>query len=453
MASAESVGDPTSEGTPDLEYPDEDWAGFIRNHLGPSLMWALLGIGGSHIVLAPTFGGLYGVFGVWVVAIIFLAKYGGWELGIRYNYGIGRNPVEGYGDLPGPDHWGQVFTMLVYLVGWTVILASVGFSAATFLAALIPSVTPIQLYIGLIAFSVALTMVSSYSWIETLMKIFVIALAGLVVLGVFVSPPAPSRVVETAFTVPDLTSPVFLGLFAALAGYAPTGLSTTVTIGSWSLAKKEGARALRRQDYDPTDERFREYIASWMRTGTRDFRVAFGFSFLLIVSMILLSTAVLYPKPPQDANMAIAIGSILQEGFGEWTFYVVVAGAFAALFSTVVTVMDGAARVNADTLPLILERDMDSDRLRLGFILLMGTASIIPILVIGQLPVTLMVFSAALMAILQVFFYFANYYIVRKHLPEAFQPDRAHTAYYLVTMVLVAAFGVMGGLSRLGLVG
>ncbi|MBS3761607.1 Nramp family divalent metal transporter [Halodesulfurarchaeum sp.] len=453
MATVDTETEGTAEESPDLNYPAEDWAGFIKNHLGPSLMWALLGIGGSHIVLAPTFGGLYGVFGVWVVAIIFLAKYGGWELGIRYNYGIGRNPVEGYGDLPGPDHWGQVFTMLVYLVGWTVILASVGFSAATFLSALIPSITAIQLYIGLIAFAVALTMVSTYSWIENLMKIFVFVLAGLIVLGVFVSPPAPSRVMETAFTVPDLTSPVFLGLFAAFAGYAPTGLSTTVTIGSWSLAKKEGARALRRQDYDPTDERFQEYIASWMRTGTRDFRVAFVFSFVLIVSMILLATAVLFPKPPQDANMAIAIGSILQEGFGEWTFYVVVAGAFAALFSTVVTVIDGAARVNADTLPLVLEREMDTDRLRLGFILLMGTASIIPILVIGQLPVTLMVFSAALMAILQVFFYFANYYIVRKHLPAAFQPDRVHTVYYIATMVLVAGFGVMGGLSRLGLVG
>lgn len=453
MATVDTETEGTAEESPDLTYPDEDWAGFIKNHLGPSLMWALLGIGGSHIVLAPTLGGLYGVFGVWVVAIIFLAKYGGWELGIRYNYGIGRNPVEGYGDLPGPDHWGQVFTMLVYLVGWTVILASVGFSAATFLAALIPSITAIQLYIGLIAFAVALTMVSTYSWIENLMKIFVLVLAGLIVLGVFVSPPAPSRVMETAFTLPDLTSPVFLGLFAAFAGYAPTGLSTTVTIGSWSLAKKEGARALRRQDYDPTEERFQEYIASWMRTGTRDFRVAFVFSFVLIVSMILLATAVLFPKPPQDANMAIAIGSILQEGFGEWTFYVVVAGAFAALFSTVVTVIDGAARVNADTLPLVLEREMDTDRLRHGFILLMGTASIIPILVIGQLPVTLMVFSAALMAILQVFFYFANYYIVRKHLPAAFQPDRAHKVYYIATMVLVAGFGVMGGLSRLGLVG
>lgn len=452
MATVDNGGNATAEDTPDLNYPAEDWGGFIRNHLGPSIMWALLGIGGSHIVLAPTIGGFYGFFGVWLVAIIFLAKYGGWELGIRYNYGIGRNPVEGYGDLPGPDHWGQVFTMLVYLVGWTVILASVGFSAATFLAALLPA-TPIQLYIGLIAFSVALTMVSRYSWIEMLMKLFVFVLGGFIILGVFVSPPSAAVVTETAFTLPDLSSPIFLGLFAALAGYAPTGLSTTVTIGSWSMAKKEGARALRNQDYDPTEERFHEYIASWMRTGIRDFRVAFAFSFVLIVSMILLATAVLYPNPPKDANMAIAIGNILQEGFGDWTFYVVVAGAFAALFSTVVTVMDGAARVNADTLPLVLEQEMDTDRLRLLFILLMGTASIIPILVIGQLPVTLMVFSAALMAILQVFFYFANYYIVREHLPEPFQPDSAHKVYYAVTMLLVAGFGLMGGLSRLGLVG
>jgi hypothetical protein len=439
--------------TPDLEYPAEDWGGFLRNHLGPSLLWALLGIGGSHIVLAPTLGGTYGVFGVWVVAIIFLAKYGGWELGIRYNYGMGRNPVEGYGDLPGPAHWGQVFTMLVYLVGWTVILASVGFSAATFLAALLPSVSPIQLYIGLIAVAVALTAISRYAWIELAMKGFVVVLAGFILLGVFVSPPAPGLVAETALTVPDLSSPVFLSLFAALAGYAPTGLSTTVTIGSWSMAKEEGARALRRQDRDPTDERFREYVASWTRTGIRDFQVAFAFSFVLIVSMILLSTAVLYPNPPRDTNMALAIGGILQEGFGDWTFYLVIAGAVAALFSTVVTVIDGAARVNADTLPLVLEREMDTGRLRLGFILLMGVASIVPILVIGQLPVTLMVFSAALMAILQVFFYVANYYVVREHLPAAFQPDRRQRAYYAVTIVLVALFGVMGGLSRLGLVG
>mgnify|MGYP006288301263 CR=1 FL=1 len=443
----------STDGSPELTYPAEGWGGFIREHLGPSLMWALLGIGGSHIVLAPTLGGLYGLFGVWIVAVVYLAKYGGWELGIQYNYGIGRNPVEGYGDLPGPDHWGQWLTLAVYLVGWTVILAAVGFTSATFAAALVPGFTPIQLYVILIGIAMALTLVSRYSWLENLMKIFVIALGGLIVLGVFVAPPSPSVVSEKVFTVPDVTAPGFLGLFAAIAGYAPTGLSTTVTIGSWSLAKKQGARALRSKDLDPRDEQYHEYIRAWMAVGKRDFRIAFGFSFVLLVSMIFLATAVLYPTPPKDQNVALAIGNLLQESFGPWSFYAIVVGAFAALYSTVITVMDGAARVNADVLPLVLERDMDTDRLRRGFIVVMGLASLVPILVIGQLPVTLVIFSAALMAILQVFFYIANYYIVREHLPDPFQPTTLQRAYYAITIVLVVAFGVMGAMGRLGLVG
>ncbi|MFB6153139.1 MAG: Nramp family divalent metal transporter [Halodesulfurarchaeum sp.] len=437
----------------DLSYPERDWRGFVREHLGPSLLWALLGIGGSHIVLAPTLAGFYGVFAVWIVAVVYLAKYGGWELGIRYNYAFGRNPVEGYGDLPGPAHWGQWLTLAIYLVGWTVILAAVGFTSATFAAALLPGVPALQLYVILIGFAVLLTIVSRYAWIEALMKVFVIALAILIVLGVFVSPPSPGTVAATAFSIPDVTNPAFLGLFAAMAGYAPTGLSTTVTIGSWSVAKEQGARALRDRDLDPHDEAYHDYIASWLKVGKRDFRLAFGFSFILIVSMILLASAVLYPKPPKNQNVALAIGTLLRSSFGTWSFYALVIGAFAALYSTVITVIDGAARVNADILPMVLERDMDTDRLRQGFILLMGVASIVPILVIGQLPVTLVVFSAALMAILQVFFYFANYYIVRRHLPEPFQPTTAQKIYYAVTMGLVVIFGIMGAMGRVGLVG
>ncbi|MGM0398866.1 MAG: Nramp family divalent metal transporter [Halobacteriota archaeon] len=439
--------------TPDLEYPAEGWTGFVREHLGPSLMWALLGIGGSHIVLAPTLGGLYGLFAVWIVGLVYLAKYGGWELGIRYNYGMGRNPVEGYGDLPGPAHWGQWLTLLIYLVGWTTILAAVGFTSATFAAALVPGLTPIQLYVGLIGLAMALTLASRYSWLENLMKIFVVTLGLLIVLGLFVAPPSATVVRETTFAVPDVTTPGFLGLFAAIAGYAPTGLSTTVTIGSWSLAKEQGARALREQNLDPHDEQYHDYIRAWMDVGKRDFRVAFGFSFVLIVSMIFLASSILYPTPPKDQNVALAIGNLLQDSFGAWSFYVMVVGAFAALYSTVITVMDGAARVNADVLDLVLDREVDTDRYRRVFILAMGIASIVPILVIGQLPVTLVIFSAALMAILQVFFYIANYYIVDKHLPEPFQPTTWQRVYYGLTIVLVVGFGVMGAMGRLGLVG
>ncbi|MFO8063961.1 MAG: divalent metal cation transporter, partial [Spirochaetia bacterium] len=193
--------------------------------------------------------------------------------------------------------------------------------------------------------------------------------------------------------------------------------------------------------------------ASWIKTGRRDYNIGFLFSLVLIISMILLSTAVLYPEPPTDANIAIAVGNILSETVGTWSFYVIAVGAFAALYSTVITVLDGASRVDADLLPLVLERPMNTEAVRRIIALLMGIASIVPILVIGTLPVTLLVFSAALMSILQIFFYFANYFIVRRHLPKRFQPGSKARAYYWVSIIIVVLFGVVGALGRLGLVG
>jgi Mn2+/Fe2+ NRAMP family transporter len=436
-----------------LEFPNEDWGGFFKKHFGPSMLWALLGIGGSHIILAPTMGAFFGGFSIWVILLIYAVKYGAWDLGVRYNYGVGRNPIEGYGDLPGPKHWGQWLTLIIYLVGWTVIVAAVGTSTAAFASALVPGVTLSQAYVVLIIIALAMVFFAKYNWLERFLRIFVLLLALLIIVGLFFPPPNAATLGATLFQFPDVTSAAFLGMFAALAGYAPTGLSTTAVIGSWSMAKKQGARVLKEQNLDPHDERYGDYIAAWIKTGRRDYNIGFIFSLVLIITMVLLSTAVLYPEPPTDANIAIAIGNILRDSVGAWTRYVILVGAFAALYSTVITVLDGASRVDADLLPLVLERPMNTENVRRILLLVMGAASILPILIIGQLPVTLLIFSAALMSILQIFFYFANYFIVRRHLPKRFQPGRRTRAYYWVSIVIVVLFGAVGALGRLGLVG
>jgi hypothetical protein len=65
----------------------------------------------------------------------------------------------------------------------------------------------------------------------------------------------------------------------------------------------------------------------------------------------------------------------------------------------------------------------------------------------------LITFSAALVGLFQVFFYAANYYLVRTQLPEAFRPSRVRTAYYALGIALVALFGLAGALNNFGLVG
>ncbi len=447
---AEDVGREAS-----LEYPETDWRGFFESHFGPSMLWALISIGGSHIVLAPTLGGTFGLAAIWMFGLIYLAKYGAWELGIRYNYGVGSNPIEGYRDLPGPKNWALWLTILVFTVMYTFITASVGMSTAAFVAALTPEwFTAAWAYVTFVGGAGVLVLVSRYSLLEKALIGFTVALGVLVLLGVVVGPPSQEVVLETTFAMPDLTGPVFVGLFAAAAGFAPTGFSTSILIGSWSMAKGEGASELHEKGLDPDDPKYHDYIRAWIKTGRRDFNIGYVFSFLLIVAMVILASNVLYPNPPTDANLAFAIGNILSESFGDWSYYAMLVGAFAALYSTVITLLDGSARATGDILPMALEDEsIDSERVRKLVVVGVVVVSSATVVALGEVPVTLLLYVAAILAVTEIFFYPANWYVVEKNLPEPFRPSRAWHVYYVVSLVLVLIFGAMGAAVRLGFIG
>ncbi|WP_408960136.1 Nramp family divalent metal transporter [Natrinema sp. 74] len=448
-------GERTTVTEPDLEYPERGWLGFFKEHFGPSMLWALISIGGSHIVLAPTLGGTFGLVAIWMFGLIYAAKYGAWELGIRYNYGAGANPIEAYDQLPGPKNWALWVTVLVFTGMYTFITASVGMSTAAFVAALTPGwFTATTAYVTFIGGAGLLVIVSRYSLLETILVGFTVALGVLVLLGVIVGPPSGEVVAGTLFAVPDLTGPAFIGLFAAAAGFAPTGFSTSILIGSWSMAKGEGASELEERGLDPDDPKHHEYIRAWIRTGRRDFNIGYVFSFLLIVAMVVLASNVLYPNPPTNANLAVAIGSILSESFGDWSYYAMLLGGFAALYSTVITLLDGAARATGDILPMALENDdIDSERIRKLVVLGVVAVSSAMVVALGEVPVTLLLFVAAVLAVTEIFFYPANWYVVEKNLPEPFRPSRAWHAYYVVSLALVLLFGAMGAAVRLGVIG
>ena len=438
----------------DLEYPSADWPGFFKNHFGPSMLWALISIGGSHIVLGPEMAATFGLFAIWVFAFIYIAKYGAWELGIRYNYGAGGNPVEAYDQLPGPKNWMQWFTVFVFGVLYVGITGAVGMSTAALVAALTPLSVPVAFAI-LVSAAGALVFFARYSLLEKILIGFTAMLGTLLVLGVVVGPPPSEVAAGTALSL-DLgggRTIAFVALFAAAAGFAPTGFSTSVLIGSWSMAKGQGASQLEQYDLDPENEAYHEYIRAWIATGRRDFNIGYGLSFVFVLAMIVLSVNVLYPDPPGDANFALAVGQILSESFGPWSFWAMMIGAIAALYSTVITLLDGASRAVGDILPMALEDEtLDSERIRRAVVVMIVIVSSAAVLALGNIPVTFIVFVAAILAVTEIAFYPANWYVVKENLPEAFHPSRAWTVYYVFSLLAVLAFGVMGAAVRLDLV-
>lgn len=438
----------------DLEYPASSWGGFFKDHFGPSMLWALISIGGSHIVLGPTMGAFFGLFAVWVFALIYIAKYGAWELGIRYNYGVGGNPVEAYDQLPGPKNWMQWYTVAVFVIGYIAITSGVGLSSAALIAPLLPLSVP-QTFVVLIVIAGALVFATRYSLLEKILLVFTVALGVLLVVGVVVGPPSASVVTETAFSV-DLSGErivVFIGLFAAAAGFAPTGFSTSVLIGSWSMAKGEGAGQLKEEGLDPKKEKYHDYIAQWIKTGRRDFNLGYVFSFVLVAAMIILASNVLYPEPIEDDNFAFALGQVLSESFGEWSFWAIIVGGFAALYSTVITLIDGASRATSDIVPMATEREnIDTELIRRAVILLFVVVSSGVVLALGNIPVTFVVAIAAILAMTEILFYPANWYVVKENLPEAFHPSKKWVIYYSVSLVIVVVFGIMGAIAEFDLV-
>jgi len=438
-----------------LDYPSRDWSGFFKQHFGPSMLWALIGIGGSHIVLAPTLGGTFGLVAIWMFGLIYLAKYGGWELGIRYNYGAGGNPIEAYDQLPGPKNWALWVTFLIFTIAYTGLVAAVGTSTAAFFSAITGLSLQIS-FIVLVGLAAAFVLVSGYNIIEKVLVVFTVSLGVLIVIGVIVGPPSGDIIANTLFAFPEgrgITSPIFIGLLASAAGFAPTGFSTSILIGSWSMAKNQGASQLRERDLDPEDPEYHDYIAEWIRTGKRDFHIGYLFSFVLIVAMVILASNILFPDPPTDANLALAIGNILESTFGPWAFWAMVIGAFAALYSTVITLIDGSSRAASQILPMALEDDeaVDQELFRKGMIGAQALVAITIIAILGVSPVSFIVWIAATLAVVEVFFYPANWYVVENNLPEPFRPSRTWHVYYVVTIALVVLFGIMGAATQLDL--
>ncbi len=419
-------------------------------------MWALLGIGASHLVVAPTFGATVGLFAVWVFVGVYAVKYGAWELGIRYSYGVGENPVAGYSRLPGPKNWAVWLTLGLFVFGYTMVTAAVGASTAAFVAVL-TGLSLEQSFVLLMTTAGGFVYVSQYNRIENVLLAFTAATGVLIVLGAAVGFPSLPAVASTAVSLPEtsgLRDPALLALIVAVAGSAPTSLSTSIVLGGWSTAKSQGAAELTRRGLDPEDDAYQAFIRSWIATGKRDFHLGYLFSLALAVAMIIVAATALYPTPPTDETLALVIGSVVEASLGPWSYWVMTVGAFAALFSTVITLMDGVSRAVSDIVPHVTTRETPAaERVRRGVIVGQLLVGIVLTLLVGVNPVSFVLYVIVIMAMLEVYIYPANWYIVETTLPAALRPTNAWRLYYAVSLAAVVCFGLIAVVIQFNLLG
>jgi Mn2+/Fe2+ NRAMP family transporter len=309
--------------------------------LGPGMIMAATAIGTSHIVLAPVAGARYGFDLLWLILFAHLFKYPAFEFGARYAVATETSLIEGFGKLPGPKNWGLFVFLGVTIIQGLTILAGVMSVTASILVVTVGGLSYTFWLFVVGIFTIAVHRVGGYPALKRGAITMVGVLAAGTVIAFFATPPAPAELGR--MFVPGAPAGSTL-LVASILGLMPTGINVAVWHSLWAVAhleywKREGTDRQR-----------------MLRLSQRDLAVGYGLSAVLGVMLLSLGAVLLRPRGlvPDGIEVALTISRIYTELLGPWMFPVFMMGAFAAMFSTVYSVMDGFPRAFATLMKTLL---------------------------------------------------------------------------------------------------
>ncbi len=319
--------------------------------IGPGMVLAAMAIGSGELVLTPRSGAQYGFALLWVPILTIVYKAAFSEGLARLTIASGDDVFAALDWLGGPRHWAQYFIILVFsldMIGYGGI-ALVGGSALAGLfpgfdirlgALLAAALVPILLYTG------------SYPFFEKV----VIAMCAVLLAGVIYTlfqVPLPGGQIARGLvpSVPKGSVSTIMGLM----GWVGAG-TTTLLYSTWINEKIGKAR------------NEREY-RRWLSTMRIDCIASYALVLGISLAFLAMGVATLHAEgivPEKQQIMSTLAGMLDSIAWGRETFLVV---GFFAMFSTIVSCIDGKSRAIASMLAGFSPRL--SDKLR-GYRIVMG---------------------------------------------------------------------------------
>ena len=313
---------------------------------GPGIAAAMTGIGASHIMHAPTAGAQYGYVLLWIIPFAYLLKYCAFEFAHRYTLVKGESVMEAYGRVGRWPFWYLGFQSLANTFG----IAGRALGCGAMLWAAFPFM-PLEAWsMAVLILSVAIlwavAALGAYDALEFAVKIAIIVFALCSFVAFALQAPDPADYMTRL--LPTLPPVGAMLLFGAMWGYFPTTVEVSAMQSNWAVDKKSGmvqVHELRAKGYKV--EIAPDYMKNYMTLFKRDMNTSYIIAMLTGMVFLIVGAVVLQPLGivPESREMGLTIARIYTETFGAWVFPVIIAGAVAALFSTVFTYFDGQARV------------------------------------------------------------------------------------------------------------
>jgi len=306
--------------------------------LGPGVVLAALAIGSGELILTPRSGAQYGFVLLWVPVLTIVYKLAFSEGLTRLTIASGDDVFRAFDWLPGPKHWAQYLIIVVFsldMIGY----GGIALAAGSAVIGLFPG-TDIRLASLVTACLAPVLLFSgSYRFLEKLVFAMCAVLVGGVVYTLFQF-HLPGREIVRGLvpTVPEGSAGTIMGLM----GWVGAG-TTTLLYSSWINEKIGKVRS---------EEEGRRWVSTMRIDCVVSYSLILGISF----AFLAMSVATLHARglvPERREIMSILSSMLDGVPGGRETFLVV---SFFALFSTVVSCMDGKSRAIASMLAGVSQR-------------------------------------------------------------------------------------------------
>ena len=308
--------------------------------LGPGILMASAAVGGSHIVSSAQAGAMYGWSLLLLVILANLFKYPFFRFGAEYTLETGKNLVEGYAE-KGKVYLGIFFILNVFSA--LVNTAAVGILCAAIVASAFPnalglSITQWSLILFVLIW--AMLLFGGYKFLDGLAKWIMSALTLATVLAVIVAiiehPEYGADFVEK--TPWQMTALPFI---VSLMGWMPAPIEISAINSLWTAEKGKT-------------------VDISIKDGLFDFNVGFIGTAILAVFFVAMGALIQYPtgQEVQAAGAAYIqqFVGMYASVLGDWSRFLITFIAFLCIFGTVITVIDGYSRVNAESLRLLFKK-------------------------------------------------------------------------------------------------
>lgn len=377
----------------------------IYKIFGPGILMATAAIGGSHLVSSTQAGALFG----WSLAIFILLinffKYPFFLANVQYTMATKKSLIEGYASLG--NSWLWLFTILAVIAA-VVNTAAVSMFAASLLGYFIPIKLTINILSFIIIFACILILIAGkYNLLNNVSKIIMITLSIATVVAVVM---AVTKDVNSAladdFISPSAWTIASLGFIVILTGWmpAPIEISSIGSIWLKNQIKQTNINA---------------------KNALIDFNVGFIVTAILAIFFLALGALVLHGSAYEFKDgiaFSHQLVTMYSTVIGDWSRLLIAFIAFACMFGTSITVIDGYGRAVAEAFSLIRKNRSASNRSVAFWTIFISIIGFLIIIYFASSMRTMLDFAMILSFTTTPIFAFLNYKLVRStKLPKELQ--------------------------------